>query len=84
MEKNIRFKQNNNVNLVKNHIFTIVAYCIYASWVKYHQPDNNSSYYLLDITNNLYFRITYHRTKIYLQTKSWFNLFDSFIENFSK
>ena len=74
--------ENNIINMAKNNVFTIISFCIYATWVKYHQPECTSSY------GNVVFKhivVSYlsnykHIYQKFLHRKPWFNIFDKIVD----
>ena len=61
MEKRVSgCNENNNVNIVINHIFTIIAFSLYSIWVKYHQPDCYTNVVNVNVKHALYNYIIYY------------------------
>ena len=73
--------ENNNRNTARNVIFTIIAYCIYANWVKCHQPDSNTNFISINISQIVksYLIINKMIFKNIVKNKSWYNSFNNYI-----
>ena len=59
---------NNNVNIARNHVITIITYCIYATWITHHQPDTV---------------VSYENVNLIYKIKSYLNLYKAIYANFS-
>ena len=73
---------NNNVNVVRNHIFTIITFSLYSMWVKYHQPDSKINFMNVNIKHALYNYILYYSTIFKSQSNMFLyhNIFSFFNE----
>lgn len=76
----IGLNENNTVNIAKNNILTIVAFSIYATWVKFHQPNQDIIYKQVNLHECIRNYLIYYN-KIYKQfdtNKEWYNIFNVF------
>ena len=71
---------NNTINIARNNIFTVLAFAIYSTWVKHHQPDQQTAYSEVGIQRCVISYLLMYKSifKNFKYPRKWFSIFERY------